>query len=115
MKKILALLMCFVTLCSCGGEVNSQRDRLVTMEKASVIPVSGEETSADVETSHKLNYTVQKAIWISYIDLADMLTGKSAEEFRENFSQACEIRCMFTSDLSGTLYMIRNFILHQDI
>lgn len=90
MKKILTLLICFLTLCSCGGEVNSQRDRLVTMEKASVIPVSGEETSADVETSHKLNYTVQKAIWISYIDLADMLTGKSAEEFRENFSQACE-------------------------
>lgn len=48
------------------------------------------EKYTDVETSHKLNYTVQKAIWISYIDLADMLTGKSAEEFRVNFSQACE-------------------------
>ena len=90
MKKILILLICFLTLCSCGGEVNSQRDRLVTMEKASVIPVCGEKNYTDVETSHKLNYTVQKAIWISYIDLADMLTGKSAEEFRENFSQACE-------------------------
>lgn len=90
MKKILTLLICFLTLCSCGGEVNSQRDRLVTMEKASVIPVSGEKNYTDVETSHKLNYTVQKAIWISYIDLADMLTGKSAEEFRVNFSQACE-------------------------
>ena len=90
MKKILILLICFLTLCSCGGEVNSQRDRLVTMEKASVIPVCGEKNYTDVETSHKLNYTVQKAIWISYIDLADMLTGKSAEEFRVNFSQACE-------------------------
>lgn len=55
-----------------------------------MIPVCGEKNYTDVETSHKLNYTVQKAIWISYIDLADMLTGKSAEEFRENFSQACE-------------------------
>ena len=90
MKKILILLICFLTLCSCGGEVNSQRDRLVTMEKASVIPVCGEKNYTDVETSHKLNYTVQKAIWISYIDLADMRTGKSAEEFRANFSQACE-------------------------
>lgn len=90
MKKILALLMCFVTLCSCGGDADSQRDRLVTMEKASVIPVCGEKNYTDVETSHKLNYTVQKAIWISYIDLADMLTGKSAEKFRENISQACE-------------------------
>ena len=90
MKKILTLLICFLTLCSCGGEVNSQRDRLVTMEKASVIPVCGEKNYTDEETSHKLNYTVPKAIWISYIDLADMLTGKSAEEFRENFSQACE-------------------------
>ena len=90
MKKILAMLICLLTLCSCEGEVNSQRDRLVTMEKASVIPVCGEKTSTDVETSHKLNYTVQKAIWISYIDLADMLTGKNDEEFRENFSQACD-------------------------
>ena len=90
MKKILTLLICFLTLCSCGGEVNSQRDRLVTMEKASVIPVCGEKNYTDEETSHKLNYTVQKAIWISYIDLADMLTGKSCEEFRENFSQACD-------------------------
>lgn len=55
-----------------------------------MIPVCGEKNYTDVETSHKLNYTVQKAIWISYIDLADMLTGKSCEEFRENFSQACD-------------------------
>ena len=84
MKRIFAVLICFLTLCSCVGEVNSQRDRLVTMEKASVIPVYGEKNYTDEETSHKLNYTVQKAIWISYIDLADMLTGKSCEEFREN-------------------------------
>lgn len=55
-----------------------------------MIPVCGEKNYTDAETSHKLNYTVPKAIWISYIDLADMLTGKSTEEFRENFSQACD-------------------------
>lgn len=57
----------------------------MTMEKASVIPVCGEKNYTDVETSHKLNYTVQKAIWISYIDLADMLTGKVPRNFVRTF------------------------------
>lgn len=91
MKKILALAMCAVMLCSCGiggDSSDSQRDRLVTLERASVIPV--EVMGEDSSKAEKVNYKEQKALWISYIDLAPMLTGKSEEEFRSNFSAACE-------------------------
>lgn len=91
MKRIIPVIMCFFMLCSCvsdNGENESQKDRLVTMERASVIPVGAETDSA--ENGEKLNYDIQKAVWISYIDLAPMLTGKNEEEFENSFSEACK-------------------------
>ncbi len=91
MKRIIPIIMCFFMLCSCvsdNGEKDSQRERLVTMERASVIPVGADIGKAD--NGEKLNYDIQKAIWISYIDLAPMLTGKTQDEFENNFSAACK-------------------------
>lgn len=81
MKKILALLICFLTLCSCGGEVNSQRDRLVTMEKASVIPVCGEKNYTDVETSHSLIILCRKLYGYPILTLLICSLGKAARSF----------------------------------
>ena len=66
MKRIIPIIMCFFMLCSCvsdNGEKDSQRERLVTMERASVIPVGADIGKAD--NGEKLNYDIQKAIWIS--------------------------------------------------
>lgn len=35
-----------------------------------------------------LNYDIVKGVWISYIDLSEMLTGKSESQFRTNISAA---------------------------
>ena len=59
------------------------------MKKASVIPVINKEND-DSDIYQPINYEVQKAIWISYIDLAPMLTGKTESEFEKNFDEACE-------------------------
>ncbi len=42
-------------------------------------------------STHKyypLNYKIQKAVWISYIDLADMITGKTKSQFETAVSRA---------------------------
>lgn len=37
---------------------------------------------------YPLNFEIQKAVWFSYIDLADMLTNKTEEQFKTAISQA---------------------------
>lgn len=39
---------------------------------------------------YPLNYKTQKAVWFSYIDLADMLTGKTESQFSNRISDAFE-------------------------
>lgn len=37
-----------------------------------------------------VNYKTIKAVWISYIDLAGILTGKTEAQFRTNFKRVCQ-------------------------
>lgn len=38
----------------------------------------------------RLNYSTMKAVWITYIDFANILTGKTETQFRNNFKKVCQ-------------------------
>lgn len=48
-------------------------------------------SSADNKTYQALNYDEQKAIWISYIELADFLSGSDEASFKNRFSKALDL------------------------
>ncbi len=58
----------------------------ISSEKSSSISSS----SQSVGSGLTVNYNNMKAVWISYIDFADILTGKSEAQFRANFKKACQ-------------------------
>lgn len=103
MKKLAVILICLI-LCSCGSEGSSEtgaktydKNNLLKINSASATPDKAVKSTLaeNKETGcyEPLNYDIQKGIWLSYIDLEPMLTGKSKEEFRENFKEACENIC----------------------
>lgn len=47
---------------------------------------SGKEPTSD----SRINYPVMKAVWISYIDFASILTNKTESQFRKNFENVCK-------------------------
>ncbi len=55
-------------------------------ETTSVSTSSAPTTSA----SPTVNYDTMKAVWISYIDFAEILTGKTEAQFRSNFKKVCQ-------------------------
>lgn len=38
----------------------------------------------------RINYSVMKAVWISYIDFASILTNKTESQFKTNFEKVCK-------------------------
>lgn len=46
-------------------------------------------TDIQSENSDKLNYSEQKGIWLSYIDLNELFYQKSRKEFTEGFEKVC--------------------------
>lgn len=90
LKKLAVLILCAALMCGCNSEKNndSKSDRLSQMRSGSVVPVQAE---TQQESGYvPLNYEVQKGMWLSYIDLAPMLEVGSEEEFRGNYTEACE-------------------------
>ena len=93
MKKILMTIICCILLAACGNE-NTQTygDKPTALKNVSAVPkierTSNEKSNLNVY--QPMNYQVQKGIWISYIDLAPMLTGTSEKEFTQNFDTACK-------------------------
>ena len=59
---------------------------------------STQTSTSSVTTSSKpqenndttVNYKTMKAVWISYIDLANILTNKTEAQFRTNFKRVCQ-------------------------
>ncbi|WP_294408982.1 family 10 glycosylhydrolase [uncultured Ruminococcus sp.] len=93
--KRFALLVGAVLLCSCSGYNDDARpqdngmERLKKLRTGSVIPVSNTVSGYSAESSSdRLNYSSQQGIWLSYIDLAPMLTGDEYF-FRAEFEKAC--------------------------
>ena len=91
MRKIFILIMCCALFSSCIHEnnENSSLERTQKMQRNSVIPVFSKNTQPCHKMYKPINYDIQKAVWISYIDLCPSLTGKSESEFRYNFKKMC--------------------------
>lgn len=102
MKKyvvIICTVICMLIASGCESSINKTDNKPVPSEfiiKNSVVPemdkpfgkIKNVEATAD-KTSQTINYKDIRAVWISYIDLAPMLTGKSEREFTQAFQTAC--------------------------
>ena len=95
MKNVLKILIFVIAFLFSGCAYNlneSENNTFVPkgeyMVKNSVIP--HDISFRSDESNERLNYDYLKAIWISYIDLAPMLTGKTEQQFRDNFETACK-------------------------
>ena len=102
MKKyvvIICTVICMLIGSGCESSINKTDNKPVSSEfiiKNSVVPEMDKpfgkfknvEATAD-KTSQTINYKDIRAVWISYIDLAPMLTGKSEREFTQAFQTAC--------------------------
>lgn len=113
MKKLLCAVLAAVTLlcgCSAKSENNALKPQLqrfspppVNLKAETLIssetkkPAETVTPSASVNGYVPINYEEQKAVWFSYIDIADMLTNRSEEQFRSSVSEAfdnvCKLGC----------------------
>ena len=93
MRKIFTVLLCGIMLCSCGQADNEKikMDKYNKLNNISVCPVSNHNKMEKTDNEYKpVNFDNPKAVWLSYIDIAPMLKGKSENEFEQSFEQACE-------------------------
>lgn len=51
---------------------------------------SSTQSGGQTVSTSKVNYKTVKAVWISYIDFASILTSKTESQFRKNFKKVCE-------------------------
>lgn len=91
MKKIFFLLVtAVIILCGCQEqETTDYSQRILKLQGDSVKPILVNNELEEAEYI-PINYQVQKGIWLSYIDISKILTGKSREEFEKNFMEVCE-------------------------
>lgn len=85
MKRI-AILLAAVMLCSCAASDKPRLTRNSPMPAEAYKPVVQSEIS-DENIKSTINYPVQKAVWISYIDLANPYSDDE-ETFRANMDKA---------------------------
>lgn len=81
MKRIMVLLAAVYALTGCMPQTNE-------MDSGSETPLVYESDAPDKGTKGyiPLNYTNQTALWIPYMRFADILQGKSEEEYRKELS-----------------------------
>ncbi len=65
---------------------------MVVTETSSVVTSASSKTSSATTqiAGDRLNYSTTKAVWISYIDFASILTGKTENQFKSNFETVCK-------------------------
>lgn len=68
----------------CGGSPVPERELSLAADTA--FPQMSQAPSADSYTP--LNFETQRSFWFSYIDIADMLQGKSESSFRDSVGEA---------------------------
>lgn len=87
-KRLLAILL---TLCLAGCVNQTDQTNVTEVRRSSPQPINYEYIPPVPEAGYTtLNYDAQKGIWLSYIDLAPMLSAETAREFEESFEDACE-------------------------
>lgn len=90
-KIIFALIGAVLILCGCGknGEL-----RILNKGVAGTAVTQSKDASSSVDPSSEkykaLNFDEQKAVWISYIELADFLADKNEEAFKTKFTKAMD-------------------------
>ena len=67
--------------------VSSEPPDISISSKVTSLTISSNPLSAGNST---VKHDSMKAVWISYIDFAHILTGKSEEQFRNSFKKVCE-------------------------
>lgn len=103
-KKIIIITTMIIALTGCVSSktTSNSNDKFCDLQHVSPIPVTTEAKTSDAKgtvTNNNqnskeggdyipINYEIQKAVWFSYIDLADMLTNKSEAQFTTNISKA---------------------------
>lgn len=99
--KILPLIMILpLFFCSCKKNIRMDtfevRNEGVALNEEIKRQICGgndnsKPNSQEIESQyHPLNYDEQKAIWFSYIDLAEFISGKSKSEFKTSISTALD-------------------------
>lgn len=91
-KNIIFILIGVVLIFSGCDESRELRILNKGITNSSEVQIT-EDTSSHEESSGKyeaLNYKEQKAVWISYIELADFLTDKNEESFKTKFTKAID-------------------------
>lgn len=99
--QIISLTMTvLLLLCSCKTAVNTERFEIrnegIALNNDVKKQVSGNSKKTESENKiqqaenkyEPLNYDEQKAIWFSYIDLAEFISGKSKSEFTSSINAA---------------------------
>lgn len=93
MRKKIIFVLIGVVLFFCGCDDSSELRILNKGITNSSLIKSTEAASSEGESSGKykaLNYKEQKAVWISYIELADFLADKNEESFKAKFTKAMD-------------------------
>ena len=62
----------------------------ITSSEQSSLPSSSEDTSSDIPVITPIDDTEMRAIWISYIDMANIIKNKTESQFRTNFEKVCK-------------------------
>lgn len=88
MKKKLSLLLFTILLAACVSQ--TEHTGITEIRRPSPQPTNYEYTAPIPERGYTpLNYEEQKGMWLSYIDLAPMLSAKYPNEFETRFEEAC--------------------------
>lgn len=99
--QIIALIITIsLLLCSCKTDVNAERFEIrnegIALNNDVKKQISGNSEKTESESKNQkaeskyepLNYDEQKAIWFSYIDLSEFISGKSKSEFTSSINAA---------------------------
>lgn len=104
MKKfslMIACVICFVMFCGCCGQKPKEPQNsglsLGSEYRLSAVP---KEDKQEIQQQSVINtvrnetvtteQSQMRAVWLSYIDLSPMLTGKTAQQFTQAFDRACD-------------------------
>lgn len=96
-QALMLSLALMLSGCAVSSESEPKSNELILKDNSGIISqlkISSikQKDKQDSEPSHKLNYSEQKAMWLSYIDLGELFYQKSEEEFTEGFEEVCR-RC----------------------
>ena len=69
---------------------NTSTDKQSSKESSSSKKLSVGTSTSQGSIVTTINHKTVKAVWISYIDFADILTGKTEKQFRTNFENVCK-------------------------